>query len=187
MASDFLAVLPLDVAKRNLLIPAADTSQDAFITECIEDAVNLMQQKVDDPVLDRDFTFRFDPRESNEPFCFRQRWVKAAGDIAYWLPSQNAAAPPGGSITASTLRLVTERDGFNRLYPPSPDYTWPERAAGTIFRVVVSVGLDPTTDAGRVVRRAAILATRAFYDGDANIRPDNAIDAVLAPVSAAQQ
>ena len=187
MAADFLAVLPLDVAKRNLLIPAADTAQDAFVTECIEDAVSLMQQKVDDPILDEDITFRFAPREDNEPFCFRQRWVRAAGDIAYWLPTQNAAEAPGGSITASTLRLVTERDGFNRIYPPSPNYAWPERAAETIFSVVVSVGLDPASDEGRVVRRAAILATRAFYDGDSNIRPDNAIDAVLAPIAATQQ
>ena len=179
MAPTITSVLNLQEAKRQLLIPESDTSQDGKIQTAINAGVDYVQGLVKDDIIDVDSGYQWWPVRADQPFRFHRRWVAASSDATYHLPTQKAAEAPGGTIRGGTMRLESQANGDNVLWPPGPDYEWPERADGTCINFVFRVGLTLNDPDFNTIKQASILAMRAFFDGDTDFRETNSIDAVL--------
>lgn len=187
MANTVSALLSVETLKAQIVppIPADDDSQDGQLTNAIRNAVLFIQTKIADPIIDEIRALRWDNPVDGQPFRFHQRFVTTASDARYHLPTQNPAEAPNGLIRGGTLRLERLHNGDNEIWPPAPGYDWPQRAPGTPITFDVLVGITTNSTEGAVVQQAAILAARAFYDGDTDFRETNTIDAVLAQVSGA--
>ena len=180
MAANALAVVSLVEAKRQLQLPESDTSQDAFIQQCIETAVGTVQARTGDPILDESRLYLFSPSTSYERFTLRQRWVKSVEDGAYWLPTQRPSEIPGGVIAAASMQIDE-----GQIVPPTPNFVWPDRRANTPIRLTVTIGLEANRPEFQDIKAQCLAQVQVNYDGQVDERKQSALDNMAARTGAA--
>ena len=163
MAQTALDLLPLAEAKRHLQIPATDTTQDAEVTDLINETVADFSSEINGRIVDDNIVVDL-TADTLTPVEFSVRWVRSVAGIAYWTPSQRRAEVPEGTIDPADC--VFEKSGFtsHALFPPSPNYTWPDSADWTPLRVTLSVGLQPTDTDYLSVKKAVKVRLAEAYD-----------------------
>ena len=191
MANAAIEIVSLDAIKQELRIGgateaerAAYTDHDTLLTGQIEAAVSFVEKLITAPLIDRSETCYAQPPARGAALVFRATHIKSVGEIRYWTPNGELRGDADGAIDAADLgrRYPAHNEYGNpvryAIWPPAGG--WPETLRGSLVEIDVTRGLDihQTTKA---LRQAVVVAIRQFYDGYRELRPTEAVFALIEP------
>ena len=162
MAATAADLLSLPELRRELRVPAGETTLDDTLRRQTEDAAAVLSRQTHVPLVDRSTVYTADPAPQ-QPALLRAPWLSRVTAVTYWTPAGSLAADPDGAVTLTDLgRLAAGREDVE-VWPPVDG--WPDRLAGTLLRFEVVEGLQADHPDAGLFRSALVAMVRELQGG----------------------
>lgn len=179
MATEATEILSVADAKSRVLRVDGDDN-DALVLTAIKAAVSDVSLRTGLPLIDRSKIFTVIPNGTKEPLLLNSLYVRQVTEVMYWGPNQALRERPAGVVATADLGRIDpiEYARFTEVWPPVDG--WPQRLAGTDFRITATVGYDIPDEEGESLVQAVALLTRHFYESPDYLEAEFAINSLLA-------
>ena len=161
MTQTALDVLPLERAKAELEIPAAETGQDGLIQGYIGAAVTGVEAHTGLPLVQVRERYSVSPDGPSDYVYLATHHIQRIFDMRWHEPGQEYAESPTGRLSNPDCRIDLHA-GNARIWPPASTGKWPDTpSTGAVWLDVVR----QVTAIPEAVVQACVVAVRLMYDG----------------------
>ena len=186
------SILSLADARIQLRVDQVDAEVDAAVTAAIEDAMAWVALRSGIPLIDRERMFVVDPPVSPLlPIVIPSQDVKGITRVAYWSSTSGTlrADPDGAWGSGADDDPLTDLGRLDKLsaadatllYPPAAG--WPTVLNYSQFLITADVGYTLVAAGVDPVRRAVIVAARAFFENTTSEAARRALDSIIGPIT----
>lgn len=175
--------LPVARLREEMRIPEGVTQADSILQSHRASAIAWIEAHTRQPILDRyEAVFRAQvPSGQQRLEAVRRPHIRSLQAIRYWETGGESEAPDGALTGSALPRSVPLPDdtGLTIFAPPAG---WPQMVAAAGIWIVVESGMAEAHRFAEAVRAAGIAFVRHRWNGLREVRPTDAMVALLAPV-----
>ena len=171
--------LPVARIRHALRIPTSveDATLDANIMSARESAISWCESYANIPVIDRMEAVHI-ADVSGKGVRINRPYVGRLAAIRYWSVGATDATGPDASLSPLPRNYASD-SGVTVVFP---DGGFPAHATDAGVWFVVESGVAESHAVAGLLREAAIVATRHFYNGAREIRDKDAMNRLLVPI-----